>query len=254
MSEEAYDINNPTVVGEYVPDYNPEEAPKQVLPAPPPEGYHYVATWLNSNKENPVYIKDIFNAQGDKIGEKTLADLSVRYYNPATGELGQYLRNYYPSSAPIGPKKGAHLPYLCFLAGKKMPPGLKTSLMKAHVERVYAEAGDQGVILLAKTRWIMSIPMVDKDTGLPVYEGEYVKRQDIKGEANIKARAVEAAKLEAETFVLEEGETPDELAERRAAHIEDAPLTAHIFVDPVQGVEKSAMSEIVELADPKDFQ
>lgn len=251
---EDFDINNPMEVGDYVPDYNSEEAPEMVLPAPPPEGYHYVLLGLNSNKEEPVYIKSIYNDSGDKISEKVLADIAPRYYNSQTGEGGQFLKNYYPSSTPVGPKKGAALPYLCFLAGKKMPTGLKTSLIKAHVEKVFADADNNQLLVLVKTRWIMSIPMVDKDTGLPVYEGEYIKRQDIKGEAIIKARALEAAKLEVETFVIYEDETPDEFAARKAKHIEDSHLTAHIYVDPTTGTKRSCSSEIIELADPKDFQ
>lgn len=251
--EEDFDINNPSV-GDYVPDYNSDEAPELVLPAPPPEGYHYVILSLNTAKSEPIYIKSLYNDNGDKIGEKVLANLTVRYLNPETGEPGQYLNRYYPSSVPIGPKKGAQLPYLCFLAGKKMPTGLKTSLIKAHVEQVFEEADNNQLVVLVKTRWIMSIPMVDKETGIPVYQGEYIKNQDIKGEAIIKARALEAAKLEVETFVIREEETPDEFAARKMKFIEDSPLTAHIFLDPVAGVKKSASSEIIELADPKDFQ
>jgi hypothetical protein len=194
-------------------DYDPEAIVEFVVPAPPDDGPNLVCLKLREREDRPaVYLK-----RGES-GEKVVAALGVRFVN-GDGELGQFGKDFYPTSQVFKGAKASHLSTLCLLAGKPLSRGMTTAQIRDHVQAIFLAAGDEGLTVWAETRWIKSIPLVD-ETGLPVYEGGNQKYLDIKGQKRVLAHAIS------------EGRSIEE---------------AHLFSDPVSGEQRSARAEIVRL-------
>lgn len=232
-----FDINDPALAT-WSPNVDPEEIPKQLRPAPPPDGIHWAKLRLNPNREGgAVYIKGS-KVNGRIVDGKVIVAIDARVYNRETGEEGAFLKNWYATTQVFKGAKGSQVTAICYLAGYPVKAGASLLDIKNHVEKVFAEAGEGGVLLPVKTRWDMSVPKTQpaldsegQPTGLLTYvykEGTDIKEYDtVKGEAKIK-------KLAALRGIPEE--------------------RAHLFQEPVTGEERSAQAEIQNVEDPSLFE
>lgn len=252
MSED-FDINNPTVGEDTAPDYDPTAPPKSIRPAPKPDGYHKIRVWLDNSKEEPVYIKEIKDSSGQTIAKKVLAAVVARF-DEGDDKLGGFLKNFYPSATPVKPGGGAQLPFICHMAGNTMKAGLKPEKIKEHVVETFAQAGEAGIKLLARTRWVMSFPKTDEQ-GMPVYKAgsEYKEYVEIKGMERIQKGALARANQETIEWQIGDDESQEDFAARKQAYLQDAIDTAHIFADPLTGDERVVQPEIWELVNPKEY-
>lgn len=233
-----FDLSDPSLAT-YSPDIDVEDIPKQRRPAPPPDGYHFVKARLGNREGGPVYIKGSKGPDGKIVDGRVVAFVDCRIYNRETGEEGAFLNTWYPTSSVMKGQKGSQLTAICYLAGKPVKSGASLIAIKNHVEQVFAEAGEDGIILFVKTRWVKSLPKVEEmvdsagnPTGLYAYvykEGTEFKEYEPKiyGESKIK-------KLMALQGVDES--------------------LAHLWMDPVTGDEKSVGAEVASLEDPTKFE
>lgn len=210
---EDFNLNEPQL-GSYVPDdYDPEAVLEFTLPPPPDDGPNVVHLQLRERENKPsVYLK------GGDSGEKVIAAIGVRFVNQ-DGELGQFGKDFYPTSQVFRGAKASHLSTLCLLAGKPLSRGMTTGQIRDHVQALFLAAGDEGVTLWAETKWIKSIPLVDEN-GLPIYENGNQKYFDIKGQKRVLAHAISQGSS------VEEG---------------------HLFIDPISGDQRSVRAEISRL-------
>lgn len=221
-----FDLSDPSL-SEYSPEIDTENVPRQLRPAPPPDGIHPVRARLGNREGGPVYIKGS-KVNGRIVDGKVVAFIDCRILNRQTGDEGAFLKTWYPTSQVFKGATGSQLTAICYLAGDPVKAGASLIDIKNHVERVFAEAGELGVELWVKTRWVKSVPKVDEN-GIYVYkEGtEFKEYDEVKGEAKIK-------KLAALQGV------PDE--------------RAHLFQEPVTGEERSVSAEVQSLEDPSLFE
>lgn len=237
---EYFDINDPSSLAqlqEIVPDIDPDDIPKQTRPAPPPDGVHWVKVRLRGDKDEPVYYKNLRRDPdtGKITCDSIVAVLTVRIVDSQTGtELG-FLKDWYastttPKVAPGSPPKGAALTAVCKMAGKPIRLGASLPEIKAHVERVFAEAGEEGILVLVKTQWVKSVPKTVDVGGLPAYaftpdgKKEYV---ETKGMKKILEQATRLG-------------IPEEMA--------------HLWSDPVTGEERTVNSQVQSIEDPAKYQ
>jgi hypothetical protein len=240
-----WDINDPNLASASV-DINTEEVPVQLRPAPPPDGYHWVRFRPGNRKDKPfVYIKGTKGPDGKISSDgKVVAMLDGRVFNQETGQEGAFLKTWWPTTQVFKGSNGSQLTAIYFLAKgepiKSLVPGRSVSLVDIRnaIETLFAEAGEEGILLFVKTRWIKSVPktqdVLDSEghpTGLLTYvnkpgteDRDY--EPEIKGEAKIK-------KLMALQGVTEE--------------------RAHIWYEPVTGEERTVQAEVQSLEDPSKF-
>lgn len=238
---QEFDLNDPTFLaqlGEIIPDIDPDDIPRQSRPAPIPDGVHWVKVRLRGDKKEPVYFKNLRRDQdtGRPIADSVVAILTPRAINAETGQELGFLKDWYASSAtpkvaPGQPPKGSALTAICKMAGKPIKRGASITEIKAHVEQVFAEAGEDGILVLVKTQWVRSVPKAQDVGGKPEYlfkEGTSLKDYDeVKGMKKILELAAK------------QGITED---------------LAHLWYDPVTGEERAVQAQIQSIEDPARYQ
>jgi hypothetical protein len=239
-----FDINDPTL-NDVILEIDTEAVPVQLRPAPPKDGIHKVKAKLSTYRKDgdPVYIKGN-RVDGRPADIKVVAWVDCRVVNRDTGEEGGFLKTWYPTSQVFKGQSGSQLTALHFLAtGKPIKPSYGHSSptpvdIKNAIDKLFAEAGDNGIELWVKSRWVWSMPktieLVDSDgypTGLYGYiykEGTNVIDYDeVKGENKIK-------KIRALQGVPED--------------------KAHLWWEPVAQEERSVQAEVLSLEDPSNFE
>jgi hypothetical protein len=244
QSVPTFDINDPESLAqlqEIVPDIDPDDIPKQTRPAPPPDGVHWVKVRLRGDKSEPVYYKNlrVDPDTGKLTCDSVIAILTVRVVDGQTGaELG-FLKDWYastttPKVSPGQPPKGAALTAICKMAGKPIRLGASLPEIKAHVERVFAEAGEEGILVLVKTQWLKSVPKAKDENGLVTYVYKDVGGKQVKDyEPEIKGMK-KILELAAKQGIPED--------------------MAHLWYDPVTGDERTVQAQVQSIEDPAKYQ
>lgn len=234
MPQQTFDINDPTFLaqlGEIVPDIDPDDIPKQSRPAPVSDGVYWLKVRLRADKQDPVYYKNprIDPETGKATADSVVAILTPRVYDPETGKEGGFLKDWYASSAtpqvpPGAPPKGSALTAICKLAGKPIKRGADLVQIHAHVKQLFAEAGEEGITVLAKTQWIKSVPQAQEINGVVTYVFKDNRKQydEVRGEKKIREMAAKAG-------------VPDELA--------------HLWYDPVTNEERTVQAQVQGIED-----
>lgn len=232
---EDFDINDPSFADleGYVPDIDTTDVPKQSRPAPPSDGYHWVRARLANRDGGPVYIKGTRTTDGRVVDGKVIAAIDCHILNKETGNEGSFLKTLYASTMVFKGQRGSQLTAICYLAGRPVKAGSSLVAIKNHVEQIFAEAGDEGIELLVKTRWIKSVPQVSElknpdGSGTEIFQyvldGAGNKIYDeMKGEKRIKAAMLKLG-------------VPEE--------------QAHLYRDPVADEERSVQAEVQAIEDP----
>lgn len=233
-TEAEFDLNNPALMSD-APDFgDPEGSAEQIAAPPPSDGVHPVALFLRESEDKPgVYVK---GTPGDS---KLVAAISPRFVRE-DGTLGAYLKDFYPTTMVFQGQTASQIAFLCRLAGEPLQRGMTYEDIKTHVYKLFAQAGEEGIRVNAKTQWIKSTQRVDEN-GIPVtdeFSGKAIY-DEVKGENRIKAAAAAAAKSE----VLADGGDLDDAV----AAAELAEARAHIYTDPVSGEERTVRAEIRSL-------
>lgn len=224
-TETAFDMNNPPQ-GDGGFDFgDPNGSAEQVAPPPPADGEYTVNLRLRESDQKPgVYIKD----RGLPT-QKIVASISPRYIRE-DGTLGAYLKDFYPTTMVFQGQTASQIAFLANLAGNPLQRGMTIDQVVDHVQRIFDEAGEGGITVRARTRWIKSTKNDD---------GTYT---EVKGQRAVTAAAVNAAKAEA----MLDGIVGDELVDILA----DAAARAHIYLDYDKDgnvVERTVKSEISSL-------
>lgn len=238
----VFDINDPTFISqmnETVPEIDPDDIPRQSRPAPVADGIYWLKVRLRGDKADPVYYKNLRMDPdtGKPTADSVVAILTPRVYDPETGKEGGFLKDWYASSAtpqvpPGAPPKGSTLTAICKMAGKPVRRGAGVAEIKAHVEQLFAEAGEDGILVLAKTQWVKSVPKAQEINGVVTYVfkdvgGKQFKEYDeIKGEKKIK-----------------------ELAAKQGIGAD----MAHLWYDPVSGEERTVQAQVQGIEDPARY-
>src|SRR5689334_7397450 len=186
----TFDINDPTFLaglGEIVPDIDPDDIPRQSRPAPVSDGVYWLKVRLRGDKQDPVYFKNprIDPETGKPMADSVVAILTPRVFDPESGKEGGFLKDWYASSAtpqvpPGAPPKGSALTAICKMAGKPIQRGWDIVKIRDHVIQLFAEAGEEGITVLAKTQWIMSIPKAQDINGVVTYVYKTVGGKQVK--------------------------------------------------------------------------
>lgn len=224
MSE--FDINDPTLELEVPADYNPEDELGGGIPQPPADGVNRVALFLAEDTETKPAVRF---SKG-----KIVATFRVRAVKE-DGELGAYLKDYYPTSQVFEGQHTSALANLCRLAGKPVTTTNVQAFIN-HINSVFST--EEPFICSAKTQWVKSTPSLDPETGehrIDPVNG-YKMYDEVKGQAKIKAAAVTAVQQQAAA----EGWSDEELE----AGISYATTNPHLYIDPISGDEKSVRAEV----------
>jgi hypothetical protein len=244
---------------EYVPDINMDAAPEAPqAPAPPPDGVYQIKVRPNRKRpDGPVYYKDLKKdpRSGKIVDGKVIAALVARTFDPNANKEGVFLKDYYASSVAFGPDRGSSITFICKQAGSKIDDRAPIAKIKDTIEEVLALNEEDGVALWARLRWIKSAPRV-VEIAEGVYTYEFDERgnkiyNEVKGEAKIKALAVEEAKREVLVWFEYDDESVEDFEERKRNWVDTAPSRAHLFWDPVAEKELRVNAEIAELLDPE---
>lgn len=224
-TETAFDMNNPPQ-GDGGFDFgDPNGSAEQIAPPPPADGEYTVNLRLReSDQKAGVYIKD----RGLPT-QKIVASISPRYVRE-DGTLGAYLKDFYPTTMVFQGQTASQVAFLCNLAGQPLQRGMTIDQVVEHVQRIFDEAGEEGITVRARTRWIKSTKNDD---------GTYT---EVKGQKAVTAAAVNAAKAEA----MLDGIVGEELI----AILDDAAARAHLYLDVDKDgnvVERTVKSEISSL-------
>lgn len=255
--EETFDMNNPEGLDDFVPDIT-DAAPEMIRSAPPDDGVHWAILRADTKRQGgPVYYKDITkNAAGVVVDGKVLASLTARVLN-AEGEEAGFLKNYYASSTPQGPKKGTSLSFILAQAKRPLKERSSLSAIKAHTEEVLAETAEKGIKVLVKTRWVLSKPQMHEVEGLGwqyTLDGNQQKiYTEVKGQDKIIALAIAQAEQEVLHWEADEDESAEDFEQRKQDHVVTAPAKAHIWFDAVANEERSCQAEIQSLEDPRKY-
>lgn len=257
FSEEIEENSQPSVIDltdpaflEFIPSIDPDDIPRQLRPAPPPDGIYWVKVRLNGSRPDPVYFKDLKKDPdtGKFIDGKVIASLTVRIVDQETGFEGAFLKDWYastttPKVAPGAPPKGSAITAICKMAGKPVHRGASLVEIKDHVEKVFAEAGDDGIMVLVKTQWVRSVPkareMVDLN-GNPTGVMTYVYKT---GTENGPRPIKEYDEIKGMKRIIE-------LAARQGISEDQA----HIWVDPVSGDERTISAQVQSIEDPSRYE
>lgn len=237
---EIFDINDPSSLAqlqEIVPDIDPDSVQTQSRPAPIADGVHWVKVRLRGDKDEPVYFKNIRRDPdtGKIICDSVVAVLTVRAVDGQTGQEGGFLKDWYastttPKVAPGAPPKGAALTAICKMAGKPIRLGASLPEIKAHVERVFAEAGDEGILVLVKTQWVKSVPKAAESGGILTYVFKPDGKKEYEETKGMKKILEAAARLG----------IPEDMA--------------HLWSDPVTGEERTVNAQVQSIEDPAKYQ
>ena len=237
---QTFDINDPSFLadlGEIRPDIDPDAVPIQTRPAPIADGVHWIKVRLRADKEAPVYFK---NPRRDPDTGRYTADSVVAVLTPRivdeNGTEKGFLKDWYASTAtpkvqPGAPPKPSALTYICKSFGKPIQRGWDLAKIKTHVESVFAEAGEEGIMLLVRTQWVKSVARAQDINGLITY----VYKAD--------GRTKEYDEVRGMNKILE-------LAARQGIP-EDQD---HIWYDPVSGEERTVSSQVQRIEDPAKYQ
>lgn len=253
---QGIEINDPKILSSKPDgDFDSNAVPKfDSRPLPPtdkPETPHLVALWLDEEKEGgAVYAKADRGENGEPVNIRVVAALKARIKN-ADGSLGPFLSPYYATTVLMAKQKASSLSGLCYLAGRPLPSDLKTVQDQINfVVALFHDAGDEGVQVYVRTRWTKRVPVFDED-GMPVYEGQYLKRNEIKGEGRIRAHALLSAQQEVAKWTQGEDESAEDYIKRKQEYIQFYGIdNPHIFEDPLgTGDLKYVYAEIAELLD-----
>lgn len=256
--KETFDINNPEGLENFIPDIDPNAQPELIRSAPPDDGVHWAIVRGDTKRQGgSVYYKDIIkNADGAVVDGKVLASLTARVLN-AEGVEGGFLKNYYASTTPQGPKKGTSLSYILSQGKRPLKDRLSLPAIKAHTEQVLAETAEAGIRILVKTRWVLSKPQMHEVEGLGWQYTLDANQQkiytEVKGQDKIIALAVAAAEQETLYWTADEEESAEDFEDRKQQHILTAPARAHIWTDLVANEERSCQAEIQSLEDPRKY-
>lgn len=236
----TFDINDPAFLaglGEIVPDIDPDNIPQQSRPAPVADGVHWVKVRLRGDKQEPVYFKNprIDPNTGKPTADSVVAILVARVLNQETGQEMGFLKDWYastttPKVAPGSPPKGSALTAICKMANKPIQRGWDLVRIKAHVEQVFAEAGEEGIMVLVKTQWVKSVPKAQEINGVVTYVykpgTDYKEYDEVKGMKKILELAARKG-------------IPEDLA--------------HIWLDPVTGDERTVTAQVQGIEDPAKY-
>lgn len=250
VSVEDFDINDPGL-DSYAPDLDPNALPEQLRPAPIDDGVHWLVVRGNTRRKGGyVYYKDIVkNAAGEIVDGKVILALTVRALNEDGTESG-FLKDYYASSTPQGPKRGSSLTYILAQAKSPVRGGSSLRRIKEHAEMVLAENAEKGIKILAKTRWVRSVPVVDENNEYVLDASGFKTYSELKGQEKIVALEVAKATEEAMYFEAGEDETAEDFEFRKQNHIDTAYTRAHIWYEPKSGDERTCSAEIQSLENP----
>jgi len=220
-----FDMNDPNLTLEVPEDYNPEGELGGGIPQPPADGVNKVALFLGEDTESKPAVRF---SKG-----KIVATFRVRAVKE-DGELGAYLKDYYPTSQVFEGQHTSALANLCRLAGRPVT----TTNVNAFIQHVYDTfSGDEGTIFSAKTQWVKSAPAINPETGEQQIGADgYKVYNEIKGQAKIAAAAIAAVQQQAAT----EGWSDDDLN----AGLDYARKNPHLYIDPISGEEKSVRAEV----------
>lgn len=237
-----FSINDPEFLrdlGEIRPDIDPDAVPVQTRPAPIADGVHWIKVRLRADKEDPVYFKNPRRDPdtGRYTADSVVAVLTPRVVDEHGAEKG-FLKDWYASTAtpkvqPGAPPKPSALTYICKLVGKPIQRGWDLAKIKTHVERVFAEAGEEGILVLVKTQWVKSVPKAQDIGGQLEYVFKEVGGRQIKDYDEVRGM----------NKILE-------LAARQGIPEEQA----HIWYDPVSGEERTVSSQVQRIEDPSKYE
>jgi hypothetical protein len=223
---QEFDMNDPNLELEMPDDYNPEAELGGGIPQPPADGNNQVALFLAEDTENKAAVRF---SKG-----KVVATFRVRAVKE-DGELGAYLKDYYPTSQVFEGQHTSALANLCRLAGKPVTARQAPEFIK-HIYSVFSP--DEPFVCTAKTQWIKSTPKVDPETGEHAIDPTtgYKQYDEIKGMAKVKASAI----ADVQRRAAAEGWDSDALE----AGLDYATRHPHLYIDPISGDEKSARAEV----------
>jgi hypothetical protein len=249
---EALEINDPSLLLA-APDDFVQDAVVEFIKLPPPsDGVHQVVLKLSERKEVPVYVKgDRDPSSGALYNKRVVASIAARVLSE-NGAEGAFLKDFYPTSAVNKGQKTSNLASLCFLNGTPLPTGPTIEAQIEHVKRIFAEAGENGIVLWAKTRWIKAVPKID-DNGMPVYQDgtEWKEYTEIRSEKAVRRHALLSAQLEVASWQAETGESQEDFDNKKREYVQywgvDYP---HMFEDPLDGQIRYVQCEIQELVRP----
>lgn len=224
MSEE-FDINDPNLHLDLPANYDPEAEAGGGFPPPPSDGVNRIALFLAEDTEAKEAVRF---SRG-----KVVATFRARFVKE-DGELGAYLKDYYPTSQVFEGQATSALANLARLAGNPVRTNQPGEYIK-HIKGVFST--EEPFYVQAKTQWIKSTPALDEDgshkidpqTGYKIYD-------ELKGQSKIAQAAVQAAQMRA----MEEG--LDE--EATNSLISYAAKNPHLYIDPISGDEKSVRAEV----------
>lgn len=231
MSEQGneFDLNDPNLVLDLPEDYDPEGELVGGIPQPPADGVNKVALVLAEDTENKEAVRF---SKG-----KIVATFRVRAVKE-DGELGAYLKDYYPTSQVFNGQKTSALANLCKLAGDPVRATHPKDYI-AHIRGLFSP--EKPFVCSAKTQWVKSVPEVvvgedgslsqaiDLATGFKSYV-------ETKGQAKIAAQAIHAAQYKAQEEGLDQ-EGTDALVLYAQQH-------PHVYLDPLSGEERSVRAEV----------
>lgn len=220
-----FDMNDPNLELDLPEGYDPEGELVGGLPQPPADGVNRVALFLAEDTEQKAGVRF---SKG-----KVVATFRVRAVKE-DGELGAYLKDFYPTSQVFEGQTTSALANLCKLAGKPVRATQSAAYIE-HVKSVFST--EEPFYVQAKTQWIKSTPSLDEEgthridptTGYKMYD-------ELKGQSKIAHAAVTAAQVRA----MEEG-LDDEATQAMIAYAANHP---HLYIDPISGDEKSVRAEV----------
>jgi len=236
VETQDFDINDPDFANleNFAPEIDTEDVPKQIRPAPPADGYHWVNARLANKDGGAVYIKGTKGPGGKVIDGKVVAAIDCRVWDEEKGEEGAFLKTLYATTLVFKGAKGSQLTAICYLAGKPVKAGAGLGQIRDHVLQLFAEAGEEGIRLLVRTRWIKSVPKVTElmnPDGSATGVFQYVFKEG--------------------TEIKDYLETKGEQRIKRAAQLVGIPEEqAHLFKEPVTGEDRYVQAEVAEIADP----
>jgi hypothetical protein len=180
----------------------------------------------------------------------------VRIWDEENQRETSFLRDWYPTTLTMQGQTSSQLSAICYLAGSPTRYGADLDEIQNHFLTLLEDAGEDGIKLLARTRWKVAIPKVDED-GMPVFvEGKFDRNgnalkayNEFASEKKIKKMQALQAKSDVLTWERDEDETVEEFESRKQTWIDTSDERAHLFTDPVSGEQIVAGAEVAEILD-----
>lgn len=240
LNGQEFDLNDPTLFdgGPDWDEIDPEGELVDRSPQPPPDGDHVVFVRLEpralETEKGAVYLK------AREGGPMIIAVVEARVANDE-GQPGAFLKQSYVNSLVFKGQTTSALAALLNYAGRPFRRGMSWQQMAEHVKAVFAEAPEEGFQVVARTRWIKSVLVVDPDTNEPVLDPAGKKQYvETKGQKRITAQALASARLQA-------SELDEDEAAKVVRYAEDNP---HMYLDPVKDEMVSVRAEIDRFVGP----